>query len=288
MKQQKATSENQCLYFSDRNIIVIDKIQDLPRNGVYCSEYVIIMACIKGRIQMNYDNKSITVQKGQLFYAAPGSILSDFLISPDFNCKALAVKPSETVTERETQNQLVNSIIYLKGHPVYTLSRDDTKIIDHYYALIYNRIQKPVHRYQNAEVRTLLNAFLLIIVGLMSSEMSLTATRTTIRGEQIVEKFLWLVNENNGHQRFVDYYAERLNITPKYLSTLVQKALGRTPSEVIRAVTIKEIERRLRYTKQSIKEISNALDFPNTSFFGRYFKHYSGMTPVAYRKKYMS
>nr|MCR5712623.1 helix-turn-helix domain-containing protein [Prevotella sp.] len=68
--------------------------------------------------------------------------------------------------------------------------------------------------------------------------------------------------------------------------TIVRSSLNRTPTDVIKVVTMKEIERRLRYTGDSIKQISQAMNFPNTSFFGKYFKQHSGMTPNSYRKKY--
>ena len=60
----------------------------------------------------------------------------------------------------------------------------------------------------------------------------------------------------------------------------------RITDSLIKVVTMKEIERRLRYTGDSIKQISQAMNFPNTSFFGKYFKQHSGMTPNNYRKKY--
>jgi len=135
-------------------------------------------------------------------------------------------------------------------------------------------------------MRSLIKAFLLKVISIMDREMEMPETESTARGEQLVEKFVWMVNEDRGRNRLVEYYANRLNITSKYLSTLVRSSLNRTPTEVIQIMTTKEIERRLRYTDDSIKQISHAMNFPNTSFFGKYFKQHSGMTPNSYRKKY--
>ena len=120
----------------------------------------------------------------------------------------------------------------------------------------------------------------------MDSGQDVTETVSSVHGDQLVEKFVWMVNEDCGRNRLVEYYADRLNITPKYLSTLVRNTLGRTPTDVIKVVTMKEIERRLRHSTDSIKQISQTMNFPNTSFFGKYFKQHSGMTPNSYRKKY--
>ena len=177
-------------------------------------------------------------------------------------------------------------MLHIKTHPVIHLTESDAEDVSAYYDLICHRIRQTEHRYQNGEVCSLINAFLLRVVGILDSGQDATETISSVHGDQLVEKFVWMVNEDCGRKRPVEYYAERLNITPKYLSTLVRNTLGHTPTDVIKVVTMKEIERRLRYSTDSIKQISAALNFPNTSFFGKYFKQHSGMTPNSYRKKY--
>jgi AraC-like DNA-binding protein len=208
------------------------------------------------------------------------------MVSPDFVCKLLAIKPTEETASRELHAMLINSILHIKTHPVAHLTESDAEDVSAYYDLICHRIRQTEHRYQNGEVCSLINAFLLRVVGILDSGLDATETISSVRGDQLVEKFVWMVNEDCGRKRPVEYYAERLNITPKYLSTLVRNTLGRTPTDVIKVVTMKEIERRLRYSEDSIKQISVALNFPNTSFFGKYFKQHSGMTPNSFRKKY--
>ena len=221
-----------------------------------------------------------------MFLGVPGSVLSDYMISPKFDCKLLAIKPSELMASRELHTQVISSAFYVKTHPVVHLTETDSKDVFAYYDLICSRICQKKHRYLNGEIRSIINAFLLKVVGIMDREMDIPESESTVRGEQLVEKFVRMVNEDCGRNRLVEYYAGRLNITPKYLSTLVRNTLGRTPTDVIKVVTMKEIERRLRYSTDSIKQISIALNFPNTSFFGKYFKQHSGMTPNSFRMKY--
>jgi AraC-like DNA-binding protein len=84
----------------------------------------------------------------------------------------------------------------------------------------------------------------------------------------------------------VDEFASQINVTPKYLSTLLKETLNRRPSEIIHFYTLKAIKHRLRFTDMTMQEISNDLRFPNASFFGKYFKEHSGMTPMEFRKKF--
>jgi len=286
MKPLELLNDQEYLTFSGQDLVIIDKIQKLPENSTYYSDYVLVMICTAGKIQIEYDSQSITVREGEIFLGVPGSVLSDYMLSPQFDCKLLAIRPSETTTSRQLHSQIITSTLYIKTHPVKKLSDADYKSVFDYYNLICTCIQQEQHRYHNGEIRLLLNAFLLKVVGIIDRDMDTTDMDATVRGKDIVEKFVWMVNEDCGQHRFVDHYANRLHITPKYLSTLVRASLDRTPSDVIRLVTMKEIERRLRYTDESIKQISISMDFPNTSFFGKYFKQHSGMTPNSYRNKY--
>jgi len=77
-----------------------------------------------------------------------------------------------------------------------------------------------------------------------------------------------------------------LNVTPKYLSTILKETINRRPSMMIEHFTMGAIERRLRFTDLTMQEIANELNFPNASFFGKYFKEHAGMTPLEYRKKF--
>lgn len=286
MKQTDTTKDLDFLALNEQDIIVMDKIRDLPENSAYTTEHVLVMICTTGKIQFDYDGQLTTVHKGELFLGVPDSVVSDYMVSPDFDCKLIAVKPTEVMASRELHTMVINSMLHIKTHPVARLTETDAEDVFAYHDLICRRIRLAEHRYKNGEVRSLINAFLLRMVGIMDSGTEVKETESSVRGEQLVEKFVWMVNEDCGRNRLVEYYADRLNITSKYLSTLVRNILGRTPTDVINVVTMKEIERRLRYTGDSIKQISQAMNFPNTSFFGKYFKQHSGMTPNSYRKKY--
>ncbi len=286
MKRIAPFKQQKCLSFSGEDLLIVDQIQCLPENGTYYSDYVFMILCTKGRMEMTCDGRKMTLGEGALFLGVPGCVLSDYLVSPHFDCKILAVKPSEATVPVVLQKQMVRSALYIKEHPIAPLNEETLDTFFSYYHLLCQRINKSSHRYYNGEIRSLLNTFLLFVIGTMDGEDQETEVTTTIHGERIVDSFVNMVNDDCGHHRLVEYYADRLNITAKYLSTLVRGTLDRTPTEIIKIVTMKEIERRLRYSDDSIKEISNSLNFPNTSFFGKYFKQNAGMTPNTYRKKY--
>jgi AraC-like DNA-binding protein len=109
---------------------------------------------------------------------------------------------------------------------------------------------------------------------------------SSLHKKRIVDDFMRLVEESDGRIRRVDEFARQLNVTPKYLSTILKEVMNRRPSTYILLYTLKAIERRLRFTDMTMQEIANDLNFPNPSFFGKYCKEHLGMTPLEYRMKY--
>jgi len=82
----------------------------------------------------------------------------------------------------------------------------------------------------------------------------------------------------------VSWYAQQLDITPKYLSEMVKQVSKRTPNEWIDNYVTREIRVLLKNTTKSIKDIAVEMNFPNQSFLGKYFKEHAGVSPSAYRK----
>lgn len=107
-------------------------------------------------------------------------------------------------------------------------------------------------------------------------------------GDALYERFMDLLFLHRGKKRSVIFYASQLYITPKYLCAVVKKASGKTPTEWINEETVREIECRLCHTQATIKEIAYELNFPNLSFFGKYFKSAKGVSPKRYRENYVN
>lgn len=104
------------------------------------------------------------------------------------------------------------------------------------------------------------------------------------RGEKIFTDFIKLVEQNYREIRKVSWYAEKLCITPKYLSETVKKVSKETPNSWIDSYVTKELRLLLKNSSKNIKEIAVEMNFPNQSFLGKYFKDRTGQSPSDYRK----
>lgn len=106
--------------------------------------------------------------------------------------------------------------------------------------------------------------------------------------DALYARFMDLLFLYHQSERSVAFYASKMCITSKYLTTVVKAASGKTPTEWIREETIKDIEHMLCHTQMPIKEIVYRLKFPNASFFGKYFKAQKGMSPKHFRETYIN
>jgi AraC-like DNA-binding protein len=97
------------------------------------------------------------------------------------------------------------------------------------------------------------------------------------------EQFLYLVQENFREHRFLDFYAKKLEITAKHLSRTVKNQTGYTAVEWIERYVILEAKVLLKSSNLNIQQISDELNFPSQSFFGKYFKKLTGLSPKEYR-----
>ena len=102
--------------------------------------------------------------------------------------------------------------------------------------------------------------------------------------EECVNKFMDLLDINYKTQRQVGFYADNLNITPKYLSQIIKTATGKSVNDWIEEYVVLEAKALLKSTKMTIQQISDELNFPSQSFFGKYFKRLEGVSPKVYRE----
>ena len=106
---------------------------------------------------------------------------------------------------------------------------------------------------------------------------------TRNRNNAYFNAFIEELSKHYMHARNVGFYAERLHLTPKYLTTLLRTTTGRTATEWIDEYVVLEAKNLLKHSPMNIQEIAYYLNFSNQSFFGKYFKQHTGITPTAYR-----
>ena len=105
------------------------------------------------------------------------------------------------------------------------------------------------------------------------------------KGHIVVKKFFQLIEENYHKNITVTEYADKLAITPNHLTQTVTRLTGKTSSQIIKAKQVLEIMRLLVHTNLSVTEIATLLNFPDQSYFAKFFKRETGIAPMQYRVK---
>lgn len=93
-----------------------------------------------------------------------------------------------------------------------------------------------------------------------------------------------LVQQHHRRERSVTFYADRLYISPKYLSLVIKEATGRSAGQWIDDMVVLEAKNLLRFSGKNVQQVAYELNFPNQSAFGKYFKHLTGSSPTQYIK----
>lgn len=129
-----------------------------------------------------------------------------------------------------------------------------------------------------AIIRSYLNIIILKLVGLGKNE---TAFQTSLN--PLVSSFKNLVEKNQNEQMDLDFYAEQLNVTKRKLSETCKKELGRPATSILNEHLIMASKRLLKHTIKTISEIAYQLNFTDPSYFVKFFKANTSLTPGEYR-----
>ena len=275
------------------DLVVMENIGIVPPGAICLQEHCIFVICTEGRAQFEYDGAVIQIKKNDLFLYVVHSVACNFMASSDFNCRMIWFSRSELWNISIYKATSISPISQLKLHPVVHLTDGEVQLLDTYFQLLCNRMKTATFEFAPNIVRSLFGAMLLEFFSIMrrNAEHEMKKDQqeknnSSLHKRQIADDFIKLVEMSDGRIRRVDEFASQLNVTPKYLSTILKEVLNRRPSSFIMNYTMKAIEHRLRFTDMTIQEIAYDLKFPNPSFFGKYCKEHLGMTPLEYRIKF--
>ena len=274
-------------------LVVMENIGTVPSGVVCLQNHGVLFFITEGRAQLEYDGHVVQLQKNDLFLYMVHSTAANFMASSDFNCRQIWFGRAELFNIDIYKQISVADMSNLKLNPVVHLKGDNIKLCDTYFQLLRDRMKFSTSVLTPDIVRSLLGTILLEILSIMrrnseqvAEEVQHEDINSSLHKKRIIDDFMRLVEESDGRIRRVDDFASQLNVTPKYLSTILKEVMNRRPSTYIQLYTLKAIERRLRFTDMTMQEIANDLNFPNPSFFGKYCKEHLGMTPLEYRMKY--
>jgi len=166
---------------------------------------------------------------------------------------------------------------YSRYIPVMQISDSKFDDFQSYFRFLYKESNER-STYQNEILRSILYALILEISGEYDAQYNLHAG-ATIKSDDLSDKFFQLLAVYYKENRTVQFYADKLNITSKYLTTAIKKATGRPVLEWLHEAVLIEAKMLLKTTDLTVQEISDRLNFSSPSAFVQFFKKHAGTTP---------
>lgn len=275
------------LVYMSENVTILNDINKIIRRNHHVAKLgcMIIVFCEEGEANIHINGNPFLLQKGNCAILPPGTIIQSYTSDTDLNSKVVSISQNFLTETLSLKKETWNILIYLYHHPIFPINRSTSYKIYLYKELLWTLIQEKPHAYSQ-QTRSFHFAGMICEMFAMLNEQIPYEERKNIqqnRATFITRDFIHLVNADNGTHRSVSYYADKLCYSPKYLCAIIKETTGKTPLQFIQENAIKQIKYKLRHSDMSIKEIADTFDFPNPSFFGKFVKAQTGMTPLQCR-----
>ncbi len=245
--------------------------------------------CISGNFRISINLAEFEVCENSLFIDFPGDIITvpeiDGTQKEQLHFMVMAMTREYMSSLKFNVPQLMSKSLALLKNPCFTLT-DEEKTAAKKYIEMASEILGSTFTYKRECMAALLSSSFYLFGSVIERSISSRGAETsgTDRSKAVFNGFISLVSEFHTQERGVAFYAEKLCLTPKYLSRLVKSASGKSAPEWIDTYIILEAKNMLKYSDIPIKEIVNRLHFPNQSTFHKFFKAHTGLTPLRYRK----
>lgn len=280
------------------------------QEGPQVLTYGAILICRKGKARLNVNYKDWELYEGAVITLFPNDVVE---LKVDGDCKSPQTENGDCKSP-ETENgdckspQTTNSFQaeILKYNPsllreaslqleqtVYSSLREDrcrqdtpvvTNIINGMFSLLKVYFDQSECTCISQLVLCQLKAFFIGFHEYLQRNPQYRPDEVkSYRVRELFNRFMMLLEKDYKISRDVNYYAEQMNISSKYLTNIVSQVTGHTPKTIIDQYVILQLKLHLKRSTQSIKEMAWEFHFADVSFFCRYFKKHTGLTPQQIR-----
>ena len=229
---------------------------------------------VSGEIYVNINLVERHITPGTIVFLGPGTIISPISFNGKIEIYGLGLFSDFPMPQIPSafNGQVRDFQIKVCESDIATARR----IID----TIWHMVHQP--DYNRQAVSCLVAAMMHHYDGIYRQHMdSLKASQS--REQTIFDRFIYLVNQYATREHQISFYADKMCLTERYLGTVIRQASGTTAKEWIDRAIIARIKVELKHSDKPVAQIADELHFTNPSFFSKYFKRLTGITPGEYR-----
>ncbi len=238
------------------------------------------LLCFQGTCSITVHLTQYTMKKGTLLILLPDLYFQ--ILEQSDDCKFIfAGFATELVRSSSLFSKSIEYTPFIFEKPVLQLDKKAFDLMYSYLRIIIKakNISNNIVTQEQAAL-----TFTQLILGLGNLiKNGKSVNQQYNRNQEIVKELVRTVVMNYHMERNVSFYADKMHLSPQHLSTTIKKITGKTLTDIISSFIINDAKAKLKSTEMTIQEIAYSLNFPDISFFGKYFKRYTGMSPKQYR-----
>jgi AraC family transcriptional regulator, transcriptional activator of pobA len=230
------------------------------------------------------DGNKYEIQPPCVFFMSPGQA-HKIEFSSDIEGYIFIFTSEFYLINQSNQNRLIEFPFFFsirqENRPLILESSEDIVFLETLFKKGIAEIAKG-ENYSVELLRSVLDLILTSCAILYKTDQNLL---TKGKGHLVVKRFFQMVEDNYLNNLSINEYADKLAITPNHLTQTVNHLTGKTSSQIIKSKQVLEIKRLLVHSNLTVTEIANRLNFPDQSYFTRFFKRETGVSPLQYRFK---
>ena len=266
-----------------------NRILDMLRYPIRFDGYILFFLK-KGHFHIDFNLKTYEVHEGSLLLTVPGNIIR---VGQPHQDRLAQIELVYVVLSRQfisglqlDFNKVFQDSVQMLENPCIALNEEQLALAESYFLLARQVVGSSLSN-KKAIIGGLLSSLSYMTEDIWTGQLADKGQPLADSGARAAltyDRFMKLVTEYHSRERGMQFYADKLCLTPKYLSKVVKEASGRSGPEWIDDFVILEAKNLLRYSDESIKEIAYKLNFPSASVFNKFFKANTGLGPSDYRR----
>lgn len=243
----------------------------------YRTKEMRILRGLRGSARMSVNLIEYTIKEHTIGLIPPNALLQIVDISGDYDIQALAADSNFIPTQQHSilTDWHTQQAFFLDNHV------EEWQRTGIFFSLIWDAVH--LQPYRREVVQHLITSLLYNVHYLQDNYHRDELLRPS-RHEELFRRFITLVNEHCKTQHTTAFYADRLCLSPRYLSSVIRDVSGRTVVEWVNQAVVLEAKVLLKHSDLLTYQIADELHFPNPSFFSKFFKRMTGMTPQEYQR----
>ena len=259
----------------------------MPMAHPFSLDAFIFVLCESGSFRVLTNSEDYTVEANGLFINFPGQIMrADDSNLSDCKVRTMVIDLDFIKNLNLDIKPIIQKLLALKNNQCFNLGEKTFAEVCNLWRAVADEINNNEHDETSDEImRNLVSAFFFKVCRVVNRTIvGVGSTEEFDKNAGYFKEFMILLGEYYKTERSVKFYAEKMRLSPKYFTTIIKRSSGSTVAQWINHFVILEAKNLLKYSTMNVQEIAYSLNFPNQSFFGKYFKHHTGMTPSEYKK----